>query len=135
MTQALDYAPPTDRRPSRLLALSANATLLYPLFLLGALYGQWLLSWCVLGHAPVPSIDDPKDVAGARWMNPITALAIVGWMPAACAAPVLNAFHVFARRVRGVRLGARVLLLLSLWAGMFVLLRWDPLRVVYWWFD
>ena len=135
MTQSLDYAPPTARRPSRVLAYFAHATLAYPLFLLASLYGQWLLSWYVLGHQPQPSLDDPASIDGASWMSGITFVAIMGFLPAAGVALALNILYAVDSRLRGVRLMVRAFTLLALWVGTMVLIRVDPGFVVYWWFD
>ena len=135
MTQSLDYARPTARRPSRVLAYFAHATLAYPLFLLASLYGQWLLSWYVLGHQPQPSLDDPKSIDGASWMHGITYIAIMGFLPAAGVALALNILYAVDRRLRWVGLAIRAVSLLALWVGTFVVLNVDPGMVLYWWFD
>ena len=106
-----------------------------PVVAVALLYGEWLLSWAVLGHVPRPSLDDPKDVAIAHWLMLPTALALVGFVPAAAAAALA---HVGAAIEQGRSLAhgvARGLGALAL-AGLVVLLfRWDPGGVVYWWFD
>ena len=135
MTQPLEYATPAAARPSRALAFLAHATLLYPLFLLGALYGQWLLSWLALGHRPQPSLDDPKFINGASWMHGITLWALTGFIPAGCVGAVLNVLYVVDQRFGLRRAFTRVVLLVSLWVGTVFLLRWDPGRVLYWWLD
>ena len=135
MTQALDYARPTPRRPSRVLAVFAHLTLAYPLFLIGSLYGEWFMAWYMLGHEPQPSVDDPKYISGSSWMHPITGIAIMGFMPAACAALVLNTLYVIDRRLRGRRLAIRVACLLALWLGMIALIRFDPHPILEWWLD
>ena len=68
-------------------------------------------------------------------MMPITGLTLVAFLPVGCAAAVLNVLYIIEHRVRGVRLFWRVVLLGILWPGTFMLLRWDPGRVIYWWFD
>lgn len=135
MTQALDYAPPVARRRSRFLSVLALATTLYPLFVFVSLYGQWLLSWLVLGHRPVPSMDDPKYIDGASWMHVITGVALIGFLPVGCMALILNTVHMAYHRLPAIRVLWRVLLLVGLWMGAVLILRWDPGRVVYWWLD
>lgn len=135
MTRSLDYERPTHHPPSRALAFFADAAAAYPVMLLGALYGQWLLSWWVLGHPPQPALDDPKYIAGANWMHVVTFLALLGFVPASCAALVLNTLYVIVHRLRGSRLVARSVGVASLWLGTFLLLRWDPGLVLYWWMD
>jgi hypothetical protein len=135
MTQSLDYEQPTHRPPSRVLRFFAHATAAYPVILLGALYGQWLLSWWMLGHRPQPSLDDPKYIDGANWMHIVTCFALLGFLPAACAAVTLNALYVVGHRLRGFRLFVRIAVVSTLWLGTFLLLRWDPGFVLYWWID
>ena len=135
MTRPIDYASPDARRPSRLLALFAHVTLIYPLLLLGCLYGQWLLSWLVLGHRPQPSLDDPKFIDGASWMHGITLFALMGFIPVGCVAAVFNVLYVVNRRLSLRRVFARIVALAMLWVGTIFLLRWDPGLVVYWWMD
>jgi hypothetical protein len=135
MTQALDYERPTHRPPTRVFGFLSNATAAYPLLLVSALYGQWLLSWWVLGHRPQPSLDDPKYIVGANWMHGVTGCALLGFLPAGFAALALNTLYAAGHRLRGIRLVARIVLVVSLWLGTFLLLRWDPGLVLYWWFD
>ena len=137
MTQPLEYAPPSVREPSRLLGFGANATLVYPLVFLACLYGQWFLSWYVLGHVPRPSLDDPKYIDGASWMHPVTSVALMGLLPSAGAGLALNGLHVVLNRPGLPRTALRMLCLLGLWAGTVVLLRWDAktYQVVEWWTD
>ena len=135
MTQALDYERPTHRPPSRVLGFFANVTAAYPVLLLGALYGQWLLSWWVLGHRPQPSLDDPKYIDGANWMHVVTYFALLGFVPAGCGALALNTLYLVGHRLRGHRLLMRIAVVGALWLGTFLLLRWDPGLVLYWWFD
>ena len=135
MTQALDHERSLNRSPSRWLAFFAHATAAYPLLLLGSLYGEWLLSWWVLGHRPRPSLDDPKSIDATIWMHIVTYLALRGFAPAGCVAVVLNTLYAINHRVRGSRLLVRVAVIAALWLGTFALLRWDPGLVLFWWFD
>jgi hypothetical protein len=135
MPQPLDYAPPAYHPSSRLLAVGAHLTLAYPLFMLGSLYGQWLLSWYMLGHRPLPSMDDPKFIDGASWMGPLTGVAILGFFPVGCAAIVLNVLYIVRARLDGARLFYRILALVMLWPGTLFVLRFDPARVILWWLD
>lgn len=134
MAQALDYEPPSAR-PSRALGLAAGLAAAYPLLLLGALYGQWLLSWWMLGHQPVSSLDDPKFIDGASWMHPVTGLALLGSVPAGAGALALNAIYIALRRPPVIAALLRIGLVVALWVGTLLLLRWDPGEVLYWWLD
>ena len=133
--QPLQYAAPDCRSPSKALALFANLSIAYPLVTVAFLYGEWLLASYMLGHAPGPSVDDPKDIIGSSWMHLPTGLAVFGLMPAGILTLLLNAIHVAYHHIVGARLGVRVAALIVLWPGLFALLRWDPGSVVNWWFD
>lgn len=130
-----DDERPAHRPPSRILPFSAHLSAGYPILLLASLYGQWLLSWWVLGHRPLPSLDDPKYKDGASWMHLVTFALLMGLLPAACGALVLNIRYVLKRHLRGVRLLLRIAAVVLLWAGTIVLLSRDPGGVVYWWMD
>ena len=133
--QALDYETPSNTPASRWITILAHFTTGYPLLLLGSLYGQWLLSWWVLGHVPRPSLDDPTSINGASWMHVFTYFAFVGFVPAGCGAVICNAMYALNHRLRGFRLALRVIFIVVIWIGTFTLLRWDPARVGYWWID
>src|SRR5215218_1910999 len=112
MTQPLEYAPPPPPPPrSRVLAFFANVTLAYPLLLISALYGEWLLAWHALGHVPRASLDDPKDVEGSSWMHLPAGLLLMGFVPAAVAAMFCNAFYLARHRHTLRRSVARGLIL------------------------
>lgn len=135
MTRARERTPRPEARPSRALAVLADLTTAYPLLLFGCLYGQWLLSWWMLGHQPRPSLDDPKDIAGASWMGWMTGCAILGWMPAFFAAAVLQTVRGLRERRPGPNAALRLGLVFALGLGTLALLRADPGRVVSWWLD
>ncbi len=135
MTQTLRSKWRAEHLPSRTLVVAANVTAAYPLLLLAAIYGQWLLSWLMLGHQPRPSIDDPKDIVGASWMSSVTGLALVNFVPASCAAAVLNTMHFCSHENPGLRSSLRIVAILGLWVGAFLLLRADPGSVWSWWID
>ncbi len=135
MTHELNNEPHAIRLLSRLLAFFAMATLMYPLFIIASLYGEWFLAWFILEHPPQPSLNDPKFIDGSSWMHPITLVAFLGFLPVACVALVLNSLYIIKG---GLRRNHRILILftfLILWLGTYGLLRWDPGQVVNWWFD
>jgi hypothetical protein len=129
MTQGLDYERPTHRPPSRVLGFVANAVAAYPLVLLGAVYGQWLVSWWVLGHRPQPALNEAKYIFN-QTLYVVTCSALLGFVPAGLAALALNTLYVVGHRLRGPRLLARVAVVAALWLGTYLLLRWDPGRVL-----
>jgi hypothetical protein len=135
MTETLNYAPLRPRRYSKPLAFFAAATFLYPLLVISALYGEWLLAWFALGHPPQPSLNDPKSIDGSSWMHGITGFALLGIFPVALLALALNVAHIALNRPSAARGAARIVGLVVLWLAILGLLRWDPLQVIYWWLD
>lgn len=135
MTPTMHCERQLARPTGRLLTVFANATAAFPLFFIAALYSQWLLSWMLLGHRPVPSIDDPKYIEWASSMHSITAVALAGFVPIGCVALVLNALHAVWHEQPLRRQLMRVAVAVGLWFGTLLLLRTDPGRVLYWWFD
>lgn len=109
--------------------------MIYPLFVVACLYVEWFLAWTLLGHAPRPSIDDPKFIPGASSMHWVTLVAFVSLFPIAVAGLAVNALYVARDRFRWSRLAARWLGVIALVAGAIVWMRWDPWRVVDWWLD
>ena len=135
MVQALACKIRGEPRASRALVFFANITAVYPLFALGALYGQWLLSWWILGRQPRPSLDDPKYIVGASWLHDIVGLALIGCVPMALVAAALNTAYFCAHSRPGLRLSLRIVGIVGLWIGALVLLRSDPGLVGSWWLD
>lgn len=131
----LDYARPESRLPFRALARFATVSLLYPLFVAGSLYGEWLIAWLALGHQPRPGFDDPKSISGSAWMHAVTSVLIMGILIAAPAGIALNIAHIALNPVSRYSAVARCIALLLLWPGTIAFLRWDPMRVFYWWMD
>ena len=107
----------------------------YPLFVLFMLYGQWLLSSIILGHLPVPSLEDPKFISGAGWMHGFTGLALLGIFPAAGLAITLNPLYVINHRFSLGRAALRAMAVLAVWIASYLFLVIDPFGVLYWWFD
>jgi len=135
MTQFSDGLHDDSHSKSSWLPILADLTLVCPLFLVVLLYGEWLLAWWILGHMPIPSLDDPKYIDGSSWMHPVVALALLVSVPAFFAALLLNALN-SAINPTGWRRGVvRIAAFLLFWAGTPTLLRLDPGGVVYWWLD
>jgi hypothetical protein len=133
-TETLDYASPAHTLPPKWLTVLRRTALTFPVLTLLALYGQWFLSWAVLGHPPRPSLDDPKDITGANWMHPITGILLMTYFPAGVMAFALNVAHtVFHQPMRRRILSWTVFFVL--WLGAIALLIRDPGKVLYWWFD
>ncbi len=48
--------------PGRKIEAARWASALQPVIVLLYLYATWATAWCVLGHLPRPSLDDPKYI-------------------------------------------------------------------------
>ena len=124
--------PAVRAAPGSRLEAASWASSLQPAVVLFYLYATWATAWCVLGHPPRPSLDDPK------FISPIVDAPYVmfafslffGSMVCACTGLLLSAVCLARRR------NARPLLALPFaWLAGYLALGWDPLGVLYWWFD
>lgn len=105
----------------------------FPLLLLGSIYGSWFLAWVVLGHAPRPSLDDPKETLGVIYLASVLVVAIApfGFTAGFCCAANLV---LEGGRWRFNQLSLP-LAFICFWAGSIFLLRSDPWNAVNWWMD
>ena len=121
---------------SRALRVVANATMLYPLLVVGLMYCEWLLACRVLGRQPVPMDDDPKFIDGSSWMHDITGFALVSVVPLAGAALCANIIHIILNRPSAVQAGIRLQTMLAVWLGAYYLSTTQSFgQIVEWWFD
>jgi hypothetical protein len=133
MAAMLNYAQPAPRQYSKTLARCASVLLFYPLIPVGLLYGEWLLTWWILGHAPRHALDEAGTIRGSAWVHPLTLFALALSWPAAVAALVLNVVHFAVNRPPSLPVFARVAVLVVLWLGLYALIRFDPGDVHTWW--
>jgi hypothetical protein len=68
-------------------------------------------------------------------MHPVTGLLLLGALPAAVVAVMLNVALVAVRRPSAACMLGRLAALVLFWVALFVLLSCDPGRVAYWWLD
>jgi hypothetical protein len=135
VSQPLDYAIPDEHRPSRALKRFANVCGAYPLFLLACLYGEWLLAWMVLGDPPRPSIDDPRSISISSLIHGLGFLLLLGLPAAALGGLIVNIWHLVDLRASPLSVTVRLVALIILWLGAGLVLKSDPGRVLYWFFD
>jgi hypothetical protein len=122
---------------TRVLHLAALVGTWYPPAVLALLYGNWLVVCVALGRVPVPMRDDPKhlgDVTAVVHWFAVLGLA-AGFYPflvsasilaVAALAPSLPNRQEMRRRL-GFAAGGGLL--------AYALVRWDPGRIVEWFFD
>jgi hypothetical protein len=75
------------------------------------------------------------DIPGSRWMHLVTALAILGAVPAALAALVLNTIAMELHKPTALQGVFRLAAVMMSWAVLVAVVYWDPGKVVLWWFD
>lgn len=115
----------------------AVANLLYPFLVVAAFYATWVAGRHELGHWPRPNFDDPSQIGGvAPVFDYVTTFLLLAGFPALCVSHVVAAALLFGKpeyRTRRAVL-VEVLALMSL-ALLFLFPRWDPQRVIKWYFD
>jgi len=96
---------------------------LYPLLVLGSVYAVWFTAWCILGHRPRISVDDPKRL-GSTIVVPIRLCgALILGLPIAfvLVGPLALAHDVQCFRKDGLRENRTVVRLLTpliVWLGV-----------------
>jgi hypothetical protein len=124
--------PAAVASPGHRLEAASWASSLQPAVVLFYLYATWATAWCVLGHRPRPSLDDPKLISPIVDVpyNMFAFSLMFGWMICAWTGLLLSAVCIARRR------NFRPLLFLPFaWLAGYLALVWDPLGVLYWWFD
>jgi hypothetical protein len=120
--------------PGHRVRAAAWISSIYPLLLLSSLYATWFTAWCVLGHRPRSSLDDPKYISSIVEVPYVSAfLLLYGSISAFLVCPPLAIAHV-ADRISRRRIGpwkgaAWMLVPLSAWLSFLAILRWDLLMV------
>jgi len=129
----------TPERRLRLLSTIANVTLVYPFFVVGSLYGCWLLACRILGHEPIAWIDDPAETlsaGGVFWLYvAVTWLAVVGIIPVFFTSIAGNIAHIAKSRPSAVQAGIRLLTVASVWVWFWCWLANDRHEIMKWWMD
>lgn len=118
--------------PGRRLEAASWASSLQPMVVLLYLYATWFTAWCVLGHRPRASLDDPKMISEVV-IVPYVMFAfslLRGWLICVCTGLLLTAVC-YLRRSNGYPL----LILPFAWLTAYLALIWDPLYVLYWYMD
>ena len=123
-------------RGSRTAGAMVMASWFYPFALLWFLHATWLIAWGVLGHRPLPMIDDPKYIS--VWVDVsyfITVLLLVAFPVAFLAGFPVILFSKPKRAGGVLKATLRVGSYLAIWAVTVLMLRADPMRIIYWFMD
>ncbi len=107
---------------------------LYPLVLLAAFFGTWLLAFAEIGAMPKPNINDPKSLVYLRhtYAREITLVLLTG-APVAAMAGLMAQFLVFRRSLKRRMLFACLLVLT--WIACFSILIYEPFDILVWFLD
>jgi len=98
-----------------------------------SIYFTWLVAWLTLGHPPRPSLDDPRQISPiVNIVYFIAVLFLVSLPVSVITGPIVQLID--AGRSLPIRVTyATISFFVSV--GAILLLRWDPLDVVYWYMD
>jgi hypothetical protein len=113
----------------------ATGLLLYPVALVGSFWVTWWVAGRALGHAPRPSLDDPKfinDLVSAFHVGTTVLLLLLPGFAVGSLAFGLSALWSRADASRRLLVASSAALLMT---GAVLLLRADPYRMVTWFMD
>jgi hypothetical protein len=120
----------------RLSGVAFTVLAAYPLGLVSAIYGSWLVAWGVLGRRPVPWTDDPTEISPVvTGAYRASGLVFVGFPAAALLGLGAAVWFGRAHRLPSWATLVLVVLLAALWTGTIAFLRGNVLDVVRWWTD
>jgi hypothetical protein len=124
--------PAAIASPGRRLEAASWASSLQLAVALLYVYATWATAWCVLGHSPRPSLDDPAHISPVVDV-PYDMFAFsvsFTWVICACTGLLLSAVCAALDRT-----SAPLLALPFAWMAGWLALIWDPLGVLYWYMD
>jgi hypothetical protein len=141
------FLPSLMASPGRSLRTAAWICAIYSVLVLASFYATWLTAWCVLGHPPRPSIDDPKSISPIVDVPFVATDLLIGGVPFVLLLFVplaLTATEVTrnpsARENQPLkeavqRVAAPISWGVFFWLAVFVILLLDPLGVIFWFMD
>jgi hypothetical protein len=123
--------------PTQLKLIVWLVAFFYPVFAALCFYTSWIVAWICLGHVPRPMLDDPKNIGGV--MDLAYSVSVFAFFSAPILTPVCFVSCFFSP-IRFIRNGLMQRLFLSfvylaLCAAVFATIRFDPGRILEWWFD
>jgi hypothetical protein len=105
----------------------------YPVSLVAAIYGTWMVAFFELGHIPRPSLDDPRQLGTALHIPYAIAGLLLTAFPVAAVAGVILQLSM-PRRTWSRRFISTAFFV-TYWVVIIVFLRWDPMHVAEWLMD
>jgi hypothetical protein len=127
--------------PGRRLSVAVWVAAIYPVLIAASLYATWITAWCVLGHRPRVSLDDPKsispivDVVGAAPDILLEVGIPVIWFALAPALLAVLGWNTAKKRLSPRQGALHVLIPVCAWFATYVFLLCDPGWVVMWYLD
>jgi hypothetical protein len=116
----------------RRLEVAGWAASFQPFMVLVYLYATWITAWCVLGHRPRPSLDDPKSISPIVDVpRALFYCSLEFGAPISLVTGLILAGACYARRSAV----SPLLILPFAWLAAYAVLVWDPLRVAFWYMD
>ena len=112
----------------------------YPIVVVLCLYATWTVGRITLGHWPIPSADDPKYIGSAvSAFHTLTGLLLLG-IPIGFVATIALLLAGLISDLHKGRTKPWLSLLVMIWfvaawVGSMLLVGWDPVRVMVWFFD
>jgi len=122
-------------RMKRTMKAVAGYILLYPVLLPLTFYLAWAAGRFELGHWPVPSLDDPKYIGGLVDVTYWIVSATLFGFPVCVISIGFLLLWSFSRVPERKSYAFYSLAGLVLLLVMVAFMRWDPHRVVEWYFD
>lgn len=108
---------------------------LSPYLVLIGVYSDWFTGWSIIGHAPVPMLDDPNGIDLPAWTGYLAYGAMLLFIPAT----LLGLWGILYSSVLEIPKNFRAFLVLAspigIWLIGFAILRADPFGALEWWFD
>lgn len=111
---------------------------LHPFWLLASFYLTWLLAWAQLGYPPRPMLDDPKSIGGIMDIAYYLPCLLMMLGPVLVPFGLVLPFILPINKRLDLYLAWKVAFFMSyvgLCAIALLVIRYDPGRVVEWWFD
>jgi len=129
MPETLEYGRPDERPKLVWLAFWANATIVYPLFIVALLYFVWLPARAELGRSPRPMVDSVRNATSMGGLL-ILYFGLVTGPIVALGSLFANIAHIVTARMSFERATVQLIVMLSIWIGAAMLLYWDPFQAL-----
>ena len=112
----------------------------YPVAFMLSFHAMWVAAWLSLGHAPVPSADDPKSINFVvDCFHFLTGVLLIGSSLAfVITLVILISGFIYGLCKRRVKPWPALYILIwyiAAWVITSLYFSWDPLHLIVWYFD